>query len=89
MGQLFFHAGGKRVFQLTAERKAVGFELDVDLERIVAVGELVRGQLLDTPTGPDPGEAVGPVHVLECPALGVNFQPAFQVADRIRQAVPR
>ena len=35
--------------QLIAEREILGFQLDVDLERVVAVGQLVSGQFWTLP----------------------------------------
>ena len=64
-------------------------QLDINLERIFTIGELVHAQLDDAAAGPYPRLAVGPAHVLEYPAIGMDFQSAREVADWKRQPGPR
>ena len=88
VGQVFRQAGGSAVLQLIAEGQFLGLQVDVDLERFVAVFQLGPAQLLDAPAGGDVRLAVLTVHVLEHPLVGVHLQPSGQVADRVRQPVP-
>ncbi len=74
--------------QLGAEREVPGLELDVDLKRVLAVRQPEAGELVHLPARPDLRLAVPAAHVAEDPMVGVQLQPAGEVADGERELGP-
>ena len=78
----------QRLAELVVERQVLGLDLQVDLERGLAIGEVGPVELLDPAVARDDRLAVPPAHVLEDPEVGVELEPAGQVADRVGEARP-
>ncbi len=74
--------------QVVVEGQILGQDLQVDLQRRVAVWEIGPGKLLDPAVSRDDRLAVTAAHVLELPEVWVQLEPAGQVADRVGKAGP-
>ena len=88
--QVFFHSPGSAVRSSSLNGRFLASQLDVDAAAGSSpLGSLLPGSLWTSPLAVMIRLAVPPAHAPEDPVVGVQLQPAGEVADRCTAAWPR
>ncbi len=87
--QVFCHSPGRAVRSSSLNGSLLAASSTWTRSGYSPLGSFGAGQLVDRPAGRDDRLAVLPAHVAEDPAVGVELQPAGEVADRCTGASPR
>ena len=88
MGQLFFQAGGSASFSSPLNGRSWASSLTSILSGSSPFGSLSIGSFSTLPLAVIFAWPLDPRMFLEHPTFGVYLQPAFQVANRVRQPFP-